>query len=58
VFSCGPGGTVTALHLAAHPISLHEQPDARNPRRWATAAVAGGAVVLAARHQRRARRAH
>lgn len=58
VFSRGPGGTVTALHLAAHPISLHKQPDARNPRRWATAAAAGAAVALAARHRHRARRAH
>jgi CubicO group peptidase (beta-lactamase class C family) len=58
VFSRGPGDAVTALHLAAHPISLHKQPDARNPRRWATAAVAGGAVALAARHWRQARRAH
>jgi CubicO group peptidase (beta-lactamase class C family) len=54
VFSRGPGGTVTALHLAAQPISLHKQPDACNPRRWAAAAAAGGGAALAARHRRRA----
>jgi CubicO group peptidase (beta-lactamase class C family) len=57
VFSRGPGGKVTALHLAAQPLSLHKQPDARNPRLWAAATMAGGAVALAARHQRRACRA-
>jgi hypothetical protein len=56
VFSRGPDGKVTALHLAAQPVSLHKQPDARNPRLWA-AAVAGGAVALAARYRRRACRA-
>jgi hypothetical protein len=57
-FSRGPGGTVTALHLAAQPISLHKQPDARNPRPWATATVAAGAAALTARHQHRASRTH
>jgi len=53
VFSRGPGGEVTALHLAAQPMSLHKQPDARNPRLWAAATVAGGAMALAARHRLR-----
>ena len=57
VFSRGPGGEVRALHLAAQPLSLHKQPNARNPRLWAAAAVAGGAAALAARHWRRACRA-
>ena len=57
VFSRGPGGKVTALHLAAQPLSLHKRPDARNPRQWAAATVAGGAVALAARHRRGACRA-
>lgn len=57
VFSRGPGGKVTALHLAAQPLSLHKRPDARNPRLWAAATVAGGAVALAARHRRGACRA-
>jgi hypothetical protein len=58
VFSRGPGGTVTALHLSAQPVSLHKQPNARNPRRWAGAAVAGSAIALVARHQHRASRTH
>ena len=45
------------MHLAAQPLSLHKRPDARNPRLWAAAAVAGGAVALAARHRRGACRA-
>lgn len=57
VFSRGPGGKVTALHLAAQPLSLRKQPDDRNPRLRAAAAVAGRAVTLAARHRHRARRA-
>ena len=54
VFSRGPSGKVAALHLAAQPLSLHKQPDARNQRLWAAAAVAGGAGALPARHRRRA----
>jgi hypothetical protein len=54
VFSRGPSGHVTALHLAAQPLSLHKQPDARNRRLWVTAAVAGGVMALAARHRPRA----
>lgn len=57
VFSRGPGGKVTALHLAAQPLSLHKQPDSRNPRLWATAAAAAGAAGLAARHRLRAHHA-
>ena len=57
VFSRGPDGKVTALHLATQPLSLHRQPDTRNPRLRAAAAVAGGAVALAVRHRHRACRA-
>ena len=56
VFSRGPGGDVTALHLGAQPITLHKRPAVRNPRPWVTGAAAAGAAALAARRVRARRR--
>ena len=50
VFSRGPGGEVTALHLAALPVTLHKRPAAGNPRLWVTGALAAGAAAAAVRH--------
>ncbi len=58
VFSRGPGGQVTALHLGVQPLSFQKRPGIGNPRRWATGALAAGAVTLAVRHWRRAARGH
>jgi hypothetical protein len=44
VFSREPGGDVTALHLGVQPMSFQKRPGVRNPRPWATGA-------LAVRHQ-------
>ncbi len=50
VFSHEPGGEVTAFHLGFLPMSFAKRPGSHNPRRWATGALAAGAVTLAARH--------
>jgi CubicO group peptidase (beta-lactamase class C family) len=50
VFSREPGGEVTALHLGVMPMSFARRPGSHNPRRWATGALAAGAVTLTARH--------
>ena len=47
VFSCEPGGEVTALHLGVQPLSFHKRPGIRNPRPWVTGALAVGAIALA-----------
>ena len=54
VFSRGPAGEVTALHLAAQPITLHKRPGAGNPRLWVTGALAVGAAAVAVRRGARA----
>ncbi|HET7248025.1 MAG TPA: serine hydrolase domain-containing protein [Streptosporangiaceae bacterium] len=55
VFSRGPGGDVTALHLDTYPMTLHKRPAVRNPRPWINGALAAGATALAVRHRARAR---
>jgi len=55
VFSRDPGGQVTALHLGVQPLSLHKQPGIRNPRPWATTALAAGAAALAIRKYHKGR---
>ena len=55
VFSREPGGEVTALHLGVMPMSFARRSGSHNPRRWATGALAAGAVTLTARHLRRRR---
>lgn len=47
-FAGGPD-RASALVLDAMPVALHRQPDATNPRRWVSAALAGGAVAACAR---------
>jgi CubicO group peptidase (beta-lactamase class C family) len=54
VFSRGPAGNVTALHLAAQPLTLHKQPGTRNPPLRAAAAAAWATAALTTRHRRRA----
>jgi CubicO group peptidase (beta-lactamase class C family) len=55
VFSCGPGGDVTALHLDTHPMTLHKRPAVQNPRPWINGALAVGATALWVRHWARTR---
>jgi Beta-lactamase len=55
MFSRDPGGHVTALHAGVQPLSLHKQPGIRNPRPWATTALAAGATALAIRRYRKGR---
>jgi len=57
VFSRGPGGQVTALHLGFVPMSFRKRPGVQNPRPWVTGALSAAAVALAARHRHRHRRA-
>ena len=49
VFSRGPDGEVTALHLGLAPTPFKKRPDVRNPRLWVNGALAAGATALAAR---------
>jgi CubicO group peptidase (beta-lactamase class C family) len=53
VFSRGPTGEVTALHVGLTGMSLRKRPAARNPRPWLGGALAAGAAALAARGRRR-----
>jgi hypothetical protein len=55
VFSRGPAGGATALHLGLSPVSLRRRPDSRNPRAWAGGALALGAAALAVRRRGAAR---
>jgi CubicO group peptidase (beta-lactamase class C family) len=52
VFSHTPDGEATALHLGFPPMSLHKQPDLRNPRPWVTGALIAGATAIAVRRRR------
>jgi hypothetical protein len=56
VFSRGPNGEVTALHVGLTPMSFQKRPDVRNPRPWVTGALTAGASALALRRQRSRRR--
>jgi CubicO group peptidase (beta-lactamase class C family) len=56
VFSRKRGEGVTSAHLDLMPVTLHRQPEAKNPRRWA-AGVLGGLGVTAAAVAVRRRRA-
>lgn len=50
VFSQDPAsGTTAAVHLEMMPLVLQKQPAATNPRRWATGALLGLGVAIAAR---------
>lgn len=40
VFSRGPGGQVTALHIGLMPMSFQKRPDVQNPRPWVNGAIA------------------
>jgi CubicO group peptidase (beta-lactamase class C family) len=56
VFSGGAGSEATAQRMFIDMMSFRKRPDIRNPRPWAAAALAGGAVLgLQAVAQRRAR---
>ncbi len=56
LFSRGPAGEVTAMHLGVQPLSFRKRPGIQNPRSWAAGALTAGAVALAAarrpRHER------
>ena len=56
VFSRGPAGEVTAMHLGVQPLSFRKRPGTQNPRPWAAGALAGGALAIAVagrpRHER------
>jgi CubicO group peptidase (beta-lactamase class C family) len=47
VFSRGPGGEVSALHLNLVPMSLQKRPATRNPRPWVIGALLAGATGIA-----------
>jgi hypothetical protein len=53
VFSRGADGSTDRLHLDLMPLTLHKQPAAHNPKRWAgaTLGIAGLAMALAARRR-------
>ena len=52
VFSRGPDGKVTALHLGLIPMSFRKRPDRLNPRRLIGGMLAGGAAALVLRRRR------
>jgi CubicO group peptidase (beta-lactamase class C family) len=52
VFSRGPDGEVSALHLGLMPMSFHKRPAVRNPRPWVTGVLAAGATAVALRRLR------
>ncbi|HCU92515.1 MAG TPA: serine hydrolase [Actinobacteria bacterium] len=56
VFSREPGEGATAVHLDLYPLSLQKQPATKNPRSWATGALAVITTAIAVR--RAARRRH
>jgi hypothetical protein len=51
VFSRGPDGEVTALHLGLTPMSFEKRPAVRNPRPWVNGALVAGATALALRRR-------
>jgi CubicO group peptidase (beta-lactamase class C family) len=60
LFSHDPGSGTDRLHLDLMPLTLHKQPAALNPRRWATGALGalaavGAACVVRRRRGRRSR---
>jgi CubicO group peptidase (beta-lactamase class C family) len=56
VFSRGPAGEVTAMHLGVQPLSFRKRPGLQNPRPWAAGALAAGALAITmARRPRRER---
>ena len=56
VFSRGPAGEVTAMHLGVQPLSFRKRPGIQNARPWAAGALAVGALAIAVacrpRHER------
>ena len=56
VFSRGPAGEVTAMHLGVQPLSFRKRPGIQNPRPWAAGALAACALAAAVacrpRHER------
>ena len=52
VFSRGPGGEVTALHVGLNPMTFQKRPDILNPRPWVAGTLAAGATALTARRRR------
>lgn len=56
IFSREPGNGTTAVHFVVMPYSAQKRPDSANPRRWASGAVATGAVALAVGRSRRGSR--
>jgi hypothetical protein len=52
VFSGGPEGGATALHLGLAPFSLQKRPGIWNQRPWVYGAVAVGAAAIAVRRRR------
>ncbi len=57
VFGREPGAGVTSAHLDLMPVTLHRQPEAKNPRRWATGVLGAVGVTAAAAVVVRRRRA-
>jgi hypothetical protein len=57
VFSRGPGGEVTALHLGVHPMSFRKRPAAANPRPWVAGALATAVTTLTVSRRHRHKRA-
>jgi CubicO group peptidase (beta-lactamase class C family) len=47
VFSRGPAGEVTAMHLGYQPLSFRKRPGIQNPGPWAAGALAAGALAIA-----------
>jgi CubicO group peptidase (beta-lactamase class C family) len=56
VFSRGPDGEVTALHLGLTQMSFQKRPATKNPRLWANGAVAVATTAIAVRRRRATRR--
>jgi CubicO group peptidase (beta-lactamase class C family) len=56
VFGRAPGGRAGAVHLGWMPVSLHQQPDATNPRRLLARALGSLGVAAAGVAMRRRRR--
>jgi CubicO group peptidase (beta-lactamase class C family) len=52
VFSRGPDGKVTALHVGLNPMSFHKRPDIRNPRLWVYGALAAATAIAVGRRRR------
>lgn len=49
VFSQQSGAGTTAVHLDLMPVTAHKRPEATNPRRWLTGALAAGTTAVALR---------